>query len=29
MVDNCRVNNLKDVLDYFDIGITDNKNKSH
>ena len=24
-----RVNNLKDVLDYIDIGITDNNNKSH
>ena len=23
------VNNLKDVLDYFDIGITDNNNKDH
>ena len=24
-----RVNNLKDILDYIDIGITDNNNKSH
>ena len=23
------VNNLKDVLDYIDIGITDNNNKTH
>ena len=23
------VNNLKDVLDYIDIGITDNNNKDH
>ena len=24
-----RVNSLKDILDYIDIGITDNNNKSH
>ena len=24
-----RINNLKDVLDYIDIGITDNNNKDH
>ena len=24
-----RINNLKDVLDYIDIGITNNNNKSH
>ena len=24
-----RINNLKDVLDYIDIGITDNNNKNH
>ena len=26
---NCAINNLKDVLDYIDIGITDNNNKNH
>ena len=25
----CKVNNLKDVLDYIDIGITANNNKNH
>ena len=24
-----RINSLKDVLDYIDIGITDNNNKGH
>ena len=29
MTENCEVNILKDVLEYTDIGITDNNNKDH